>query len=58
MLMAPSAQGLITLEATERTAVEAEPWVPHSGREGESKSNLKSDKTVTSLDLFSLLVVF
>ena len=30
---------LITLEGAKVTAVEAEPWVPHSAREGESKSN-------------------
>lgn len=42
--MEPSVQGLISLEVTKLTAVEAEPWVPHSGREGESKSNEKMTK--------------
>lgn len=56
--MEPSLQDLITLEETKLTAVEAEPWVRHSGREGESESNLKHDKAVTSLNLFSLLVAF
>lgn len=56
--MEASRQGLITLEVTKLTAVEAEPWVRHSGREGESESNLKNDRAVTSLNLFSLLVAF
>jgi len=54
--MEPSLQGLITLEVTKLTAVKAQPWVRHSGREGERESNLKNDKAVTSLNLFSLLV--
>lgn len=54
--MEPSLQGLITLEVTKLTAVGAQPWVCHSGKEGERESNLKKDKAVTSLNLFSLLV--
>lgn len=38
--------------------MEAEPWVRHPGREGGRESNLKNDKAVTSLNLFSLLVAF
>ena len=51
-------QGLIMLARTKLKAVEAEPWGRHSRREVESKSNLKNDKAVTSLNLFSLLVAF
>lgn len=53
-----SQQSFVTLEVTELTGVEAEPWMYHYGREVESKSNFKNDKAVTSLNLFSLLVSF
>lgn len=56
--MEPSLQDLITLEVTKLTAVEAEPWMHDSVQGKESKPNLKNDKAVTTLNLFSLLVAF
>lgn len=51
-------QGLITLEGTELTAVEAEPWVPHSEKEGESKSNFKTTKLSPHLSYFHYKLSF
>lgn len=50
--MEPSVQDLITLEETKLTAMVAELWVPHSGREGESKPNLKMTKLSPHLTYF------